>query len=94
MVRIEVADLVLPFPSLRQRIVTKPELQGQAGSHVPFVHRIDRRGLVDVVTDRLAILLLVVLGQAEQPVDDAVTNHAISGAGLTWQRASDWLPEN
>ena len=82
MVRVEVADKVMPFPSLRQSIITEAELQGQARRHVPVVHRINRWGLVHIVADRLAILLLVVLGQTEQSIDDAVANHAIRRSRL------------
>ena len=68
----KVAEVVLALPGMRKGVVAKADLQGEAGSHVPVVHRISRRRLVDVVADRRGQSLAVAACQAHQHIHEAV----------------------
>ena len=88
--RVEVGDEVVAFPGLRQHIPANTELQGQARGYVPVVHCIEGGGEVDIVADRLPILLRIAFGQSEQAVHDAVTDNALFRSRILRGPSGGW----
>ena len=76
---IEVCDLVVAFPGVRQRVIAQAELQAETRRDVPVIHRIKGRRLVDVVATRSGLELRVAGSEPEQDVHEAVVGCAARG---------------
>src|SRR6202012_67803 len=71
---VEVFEIVVAFPCVRQCIVAQTDLQTQPGVDLPVVVYVSRRSVVDVVPDRQRLRLRVASGQTKQLADERIAS--------------------